>query len=107
MPAWLSITGGRAAISERNITVHRCILPLFALISLLGCSSRITAENYAKIHVGMNREAVVELLGKPDECSGMTVPILSAEKCSWKSGHSSIAVSFLSGSAVAASADGL
>ncbi len=81
-----------------------CLLLLPGLLT--GCS-RINAENYAKIHVGMPRSEIVGLLGKPDECSGLTVPILSAEKCSWKSGEHQISVSFLNDAAITASATGL
>jgi len=86
---------------------HR-LLPLLAAAALLaGCSSRINADNYAKIHVGMSQDQITELLGKPDECSGVTMPILSAEKCTWKSGSRQIVVNFVNHAAIAASAEGL
>ena len=86
---------------------HR-LLPLLAAAALLaGCSSRINADNYAKIHVGMSQDQITELLGKPDECSGVTMPILSAEKCTWKSGSRRIVVNFVNHAAIAASAEGL
>lgn len=86
---------------------HLVMLLILATGFLTGCSSPITAENYAKIHIGMPRDQITELLGKPDECSGVTVPILAAEKCTWKSGSRRIVVNFVNHTAIAASAEGL
>ena len=68
---------------------------------------------YGKSHVlhgvslHVQQGEIVSLLGKPDECSGLTVPILSAEKCNWKSGEHQISVSFVNDAAITASATGL
>jgi len=80
---------------------------LLSCLVLLGGCSRITAENYAKINVGMSQQNVEAILGKPDECSGIKTLVLSAQKCSWSSGTHDITISFMAEKVVAASANGL
>lgn len=79
---------------------------LSCLVLLCGCS-RITEENYVKINVGMSQQEVEAILGKPDECSGIKMLVLSAQKCTWSSGKHEITISFVAEKVVAASASGL
>lgn len=68
----------------------RLILPLTCLALLFGCS-KLTMENYQKIEVGLEYPAVVEFLGKPDNCS----EALFVRNCIWGDEKKNISVSFL------------
>lgn len=64
-----------------------------AALGLAACS-RITAENYAKVKVGMPREQVYGILGKPDEISGGALGPFNFSAESWKGREQSIHVTF-------------
>lgn len=68
--------------------------PLFLILTCLallcGCSN-LTMENYQKIEVGLEYPTVVEILGKPDNCS----EALFVRNCIWGNEQKNITVSFL------------
>lgn len=68
----------------------RLILAVACLALLYGCS-KLTMENYQKIEVGLEYSAVVEILGKPDNCS----EALFVRNCIWGNEKKNITVSFL------------
>lgn len=68
----------------------RMILVLACLALVFGCS-KLTMENYQKIEVGLEYPAVVEILGKPDNCS----EALFVRNCIWGNEKKNITVSFL------------
>jgi outer membrane protein assembly factor BamE (lipoprotein component of BamABCDE complex) len=57
---------------------------------LLGCS-RLTMENYAKIKMGLSYSEVVNILGKPDNCS----EALFVRSCVWGNEQKNITVNFV------------
>ena len=63
---------------------------VFAL-ALAGCS-KVTADNYLKLEMGLSKDEVVAILGSPSECSE---PTLGSYSCEWKSGEKSISVKFV------------
>lgn len=65
-------------------------LTIISLISLTACN-KLTQENYSKLTIGMERNQVESLLGKPVECQN----ILAAMNCTWQEGESSINIQFL------------
>jgi len=70
--------------------VHiRLILALALLAMLLGCS-KLTMENYAKIKMGIGYAEVVNILGKPDNCS----EALFVRNCVWGDEQKNITVNF-------------
>jgi len=71
-------------------TSLRLILVLACLALLFGCS-KLTMENYQQIKVGLEYPAVVEILGKPDNCS----EALFVRNCIWGNEKKNITVSFL------------
>lgn len=68
----------------------RMILVLACLALVFGCG-KLTMENYQKIQVGLEYPAVVEILGKPDNCS----EALFVRNCIWGNEKTNITVSFL------------
>lgn len=73
----------------------RSMLILALLSLLLGCN-KLTMENYGQIKVGSRYAEVVELLGKPDNCS----EALFVRNCVWGSEEKNISVSFLNDQAI-------
>lgn len=57
---------------------------------LLGCSN-LTMENYAKIEMGLSYSEVVNILGKPDNCS----EALFVRSCIWGDEQKNITVNFV------------
>ena len=68
----------------------RWLLALICLALLCGCS-KLTTENYQKLEVGLEYPAVVDILGKPDNCS----EALFVRNCIWGDEQKNISVSFL------------
>lgn len=64
---------------------------------LAGCGSKITESNFAKIHQGMTREQVVDVLGKPTNSSTMHVLGLSGTSATWTDKHARITIQFVDG----------
>ena len=62
-----------------------------SLLLLSGCS-KLTKENYDKIETGMYYDEVVQLIGKPEECSDT----LGLSSCKWQSGDAKVKISFIS-----------
>ena len=67
----------------------RLILVLALLAVLSGCS-KLTMENYAKIKMGFGYAEVVNVLGKPDNCS----EALFVRNCVWGDEQKNITVNF-------------
>jgi hypothetical protein len=69
------------------------VLPVIVLIICLtvGCSTKVTQENYAKLYVGMTYGEVIEIFGPADSCDA----VLTAKHCVWKDGNKQIAIQFL------------
>lgn len=66
---------------------------LLGILLLAGCS-RVTAESYAKLNVGMPRTEVYGILGKPDEVSGGAIGPLNFSAETWKGRQQTIHVTF-------------
>ena len=66
-------------------------------LSLAGCGSKITQDNFAKIHQGMTKQEVVDLLGQPTDSSSVHVLGLSVSSSSWTGKHARITVHFVDG----------
>ena len=66
-------------------------LAALALVALLaaGCS-KLTAENYARIKVGMSYQEVAAILGSPTGCSD----VAGLKSCTWGDESRNIKVQF-------------
>ena len=62
-----------------------------ALLLLSGCN-KLTKENYDKVKSGMMYDDVVNILGKPTNCS----EAIGITSCEWKSGESEVQINFIS-----------
>ncbi len=79
------------------------MVALIAAAGVLSGCSKVTAENYAKLDVGMERQEVEQLLGKPDHCEAA----LGAKSCVWGNGPAEIKVAFAGETAVLFSSKGV
>lgn len=78
------------------------VLAAVAILAIAACS-KLTPDNYAKLKVGMGYTEVVNIVGKPNECSA----ILNAQSCQWKDGDREVQVKFVSEKVVFLSSKGL
>lgn len=69
-------------------------LVLAAVISLVACASKVSAENYNKIENGMTKAQVHEILGDPDKVSGSSIGALSTSTEVWQGDTESISITF-------------
>lgn len=77
----------------RSWTANLGIGAICATLLLAGCS-RVTAESYAKLNVGMPRAEVYGILGDPDEVSGGAIGPLNFSAETWKGSDQTIHVTF-------------
>src|SRR5436190_22382441 len=75
---------------RKPLLVAVIVMSLF----LAACGSRISAENYEKIHNGMSMEDVKKVLGKPTEVSSFGIGDLSATTARWQGSSQTITVTF-------------
>ena len=68
---------------------------------LVGCGSKVTQENFEKIHSGMTQAEVRAILGEPTESSGIALGPLGGTSSTWKSNGNTIAIQFLNDKVVA------
>jgi len=66
-------------------------LTLLVLSLLLCACNALTQENFAKVQIGLGREEVVGLIGKPSECSRNVI----GEVCHWQDGQRQASVTFV------------
>jgi hypothetical protein len=82
----------RFASFSRNL-----LLPVAAIVFMVavpGCGSKVTQENYAKIHEGMTEGEVVSILGKPTATESGS-GLISGSKKDWNDGDKTISVIFM------------
>jgi len=72
------------------------ILLLLSLAVMLAGCSKLTAENYARIKIGMEYSQVVGILGTPDSCS----EALFVKSCLWGNDTRNITVNFVADKAM-------
>lgn len=78
-------------------------MPLIIAALLLSACSKLTVENYDRLHPGMSYAEVVDILGKPDQCSDAMV----VRTCRWGTDAQHASVNFVADKAVVFSAEGL
>jgi hypothetical protein len=78
-------------------------LALLSLCVLLTACNKINQENYSKIHAGMNKAEVEQLLGTASDCSGA----LGMSSCTWGNKDAFISVQYAGDKVVIYSGQGL
>lgn len=77
-------------------------LVLLGCVVLVACG-KVNQDNYAKLHAGMTKAEVENLLGSPTECSGA----LGMSSCTWGDQVSFISVQYAGDQVMMYSAKGL
>lgn len=72
------------------------LIAVAAALVLAACS-KVTQENFARIHDGMPEAEVLALLGKPTESSSVNILGVSGTSARWVSGDAAITVRFVNG----------
>ena len=88
---------------KRTVFLPGIILVLTAAVLCLTGCSKITTENYDRLEAGMTYDAVVELFGQADSCSGA----IGLKQCQWGDAERHIQVNFAGNKVVLFSAKGL
>ena len=70
-------------------------LGIAILLLCLAACSRLSQENFDKIHEGMTQKEVREILGDPVDSSGASFLGLSSGEAVWKDDKTTITVHFL------------
>ncbi|MGI4836239.1 MAG: outer membrane protein assembly factor BamE [Janthinobacterium lividum] len=78
-------------------------LALLSLCVLLTACNKINQENYSKIHAGMSKAEVEQLLGTATDCSGA----LGMSSCTWGNKDAFISVQYAGDKVVIYSGQGL
>jgi outer membrane protein assembly factor BamE (lipoprotein component of BamABCDE complex) len=76
--------------------IHRSIGVAILLLCLAACQSRLSQENFDKVHEGMTQKEVRDILGDPVSVEGRSfLGIISAGEAVWKDDKTVITVHFL------------
>ena len=75
--------------------VHRLFGIAILLLCVAACGSRLSQENFDKIHEGMSQKEVRAILGDPVDASGASLLGLSSGEAVWKDDKTTITVHFL------------
>lgn len=81
---------------------RKFVLVAAAVLVIAACS-KLTPENYARLKVGMAYSEVVQIVGKPSDCSA----VLNAQNCRWKDGDKELQINFVAEKAIFLSSKGL
>ncbi|RJR42814.1 MAG: outer membrane protein assembly factor BamE [Deltaproteobacteria bacterium] len=77
------------------------VIVLFSFYLAACGSSRLTQENFDKIHTGMTQAEVTAILGEPTESSSVDVAVFSGTASTWKKDGTIITIQFANGKVVA------
>jgi outer membrane protein assembly factor BamE (lipoprotein component of BamABCDE complex) len=87
---------------RRLCRLRAVALSMVICMSLVSCSgSKISQENFEKIHTGMPLTQVTAILGEPTEASSVDVAVFSGAVSKWKKGDVTITIQFVNGKVVA------
>ncbi|MDA8108045.1 MAG: outer membrane protein assembly factor BamE [Betaproteobacteria bacterium] len=65
------------------------------VLALAACGSKITEDNFAKIHEGMTRDEVTGILGEPTESSSVDILGVSGSSATWTDKRARITIQFV------------
>ena len=72
----------------------RRVMLAAAISFIAGCGNPIDPANFDKITIGMTKEQVIALLGRPSETSSINFAGISGESAKWIRGDDSISIQF-------------
>lgn len=75
--------------------VRRSLSVVILLLWLAACGSRVSQENFDKVHEGMSPKEVREILGEPSDTEGRSFLGFSSGEAVWKDNKTTITVHFL------------
>jgi len=84
------------------MNLRHCAIGLLLALLLAACG-KVTADNYAKLKVGMTTREVTAILGSPARCDDMA----GFQTCKWGDDKSSITIRFAADKAVVYSAENI
>jgi coenzyme F420-reducing hydrogenase gamma subunit len=86
-----------------RLSKYRAVaLGLVICLTLGACAgSKISQENFEKIHTGMTMAQVQAILGEATESSSVDVAVVSGAVAKWKRGDITITIQFFNGKVVA------
>jgi hypothetical protein len=105
VPLWVWLAGGGGLLF---------LVVVGVVLAIVFSGSRVTEENFKKLHSGMTEAEVLAILGRPSETidGNRGVPPnlrlglnINAKSMVWKSGRDHIEVAFLNGQAMAGSGE--
>jgi hypothetical protein len=85
-----------------SLRLSSVLLPCLLAVVLTACS-RLSLENYDRLGVGMSYAEVIDILGKPDQCSDAML----VRTCRWGTDTRHASVNFVADKLVLHSAEGL
>ena len=93
-------------MKANQVVLIMILLCMAGTVLVTGCAPQpgtVTLQNYEKLKFGMSYDAVVAILGKPQQ----THPFMGIQQCTWASGERHIHAKFLFDRAVYYSSKGL
>jgi hypothetical protein len=87
----------------KRIIMTKTLLTVTAAALLFSGCSKLSKENYDKIQSGMQYDEVVQLIGKPDNCS----EAIGLSTCEWSSGDATVTINFIANKVTISSSSGL
>src|SRR5204862_6366227 len=82
-------------IKESTMRILRSFAVAILLLCVAACGSRLSQENFDKIHEGMSQKEVREILGEPADASGASLIGPPSGEAVWKDDKTTITVHFL------------
>jgi hypothetical protein len=76
---------------------------LFALVILLSACSKLDAQSYSQIKVGMTLDEVTSLIGEPRNCDA----VIGVMNCEWGDKKTSVKIKLVQDKVIFMSAEGL
>jgi len=88
-------------MSKGSGRMHAGVLMFFCATLLLGCGSKVTQENFAKIQSGMTETEVTAILGPPTESNSLGLGPVGGTTSTWKDNGRTITIQFVNGKVLA------
>ena len=84
----------RATFCTRPIIRRLRLVILAAVVMIAACGNPIDPANFDKVSVGMPKDQVIAVLGRPSETTSINLAGISGEAATWRHGGDSISIQF-------------